>query len=78
MRLIFAVRQLNEPKMFAVVEDDQGHRRRISLLWLAREGADAPVPVHWVNQVKEEVEAARARDERPPTNLAEVLERAKE
>jgi phenylpyruvate tautomerase PptA (4-oxalocrotonate tautomerase family) len=61
MRLVSAVLHLGKAKMEVVVQDVDGHRRRIDFQWSAKEVSDVP-PDHWLSAVQGEIEFQRSED----------------
>ena len=70
MRVLFIVRHLGIPKLEAVIEDEEKHRRKIVVRWEARE-ENPPLPPHWLAMIKAEVDYVRSKEAGP--NLVDDL-----
>jgi hypothetical protein len=62
MKLLFAVLYLGEQKLEATVQDDEGHRRRVTVSWMEQIRTDVP-PAHWAESVAGEVDYQRSQEE---------------
>lgn len=62
MKIAFMVQRLGESRIDVVVDDEEGHRRKIQANWISRD-ADIP-PDGWFEAVTGEVSYQRSEDKR--------------